>query len=140
MMFVDFCWFWIIFSILFSFYLNTGIFYALKRYNVQVLVTAPGHEKDRDIIDNFINKNSKKSNKFIYIKSLGYKKLFSLIPHAKFVIGNSSSSIIEVPYFKVPTINIGDRQKGRFFHNSIINCGYKTKQICKSIDLALSEK
>ena len=67
-----------------------------------------------------------------------YKNLFNLLPHCKFVIGNSSSGCIEVPYFKIPTINIGDRQKGRIFHKSLINCGYNVKEIKKSIDKALS--
>ena len=117
-----------------------NIFLALKKYNIQVMVTAPGHEKGRNIIDNFIKKNLKKNRKLIYTKSLGSEKLFNLIPYARFVIGNSSSSIIEVPYFKIPTINIGDRQKGRFFHKSVINCDYTINQISKSIDLALSKK
>ena len=72
------------------------------------------------------------------LKSLGSNNLFSLIPYCKFVIGNSSSGIIEVPYFKIPTINIGDRQKGRIFHKSIINCGYSSKEINNSLKKALS--
>ena len=117
----------------------TNILKALKRYNLQIVATAPGHEKGRNIIDSFIIKNSKKNKKLIYIKSLGFQKLFSLIPHAKFVIGNSSSSIIEVPYFKIPSINIGDRQKGRFFHKSIVSCSYKTAAITKAINFAMSD-
>ncbi len=115
-----------------------NILSALKKYNFQIVVTAPGHEKGRNIIDNYIYTKSKKNNKIIYIKSLGFRKLFNLIPYCKFVIGNSSSGIIEVPYFKIPTINIGDRQNGRVLHKSIINCGYQSKQIIKSVNLALS--
>ena len=73
------------------------------------------------------------------MESLGYASLYSLIPKSRFVIGNSSFGIIEVPYFKIPTINIGDRQKGRKMHKSIINCGYDTNSISKSIRKALKK-
>tara|TARA_B100000745_G_scaffold63095_1_gene37331 strand:- start:10 stop:1164 length:1155 start_codon:yes stop_codon:yes gene_type:complete len=115
-----------------------NIFQAIKNYDMQFVITAPGHEHEREEINHFIKKKSKKSNKYIYIKSLGFENLFNLLPYCKFVIGNSSSGCIEVPYFKIPTINIGDRQKGRIFHKSLINCGYNTKEIKKSIDKALS--
>jgi len=115
-----------------------NIFNALSEYDMQFIVTAPGHEYGRDKIDNFIRKISEKNTKFFYVKSLGFENLFNLISHCKFVIGNSSSGIIEVPYFKIPTINIGDRQKGRIFHKSIISCGYASDEIKKSLNKALS--
>ena len=52
------------------------------------------------------------------------------------MIGNSSSGIIEAPFFKIPTINIGDRQKGRYKHASVINCSYSKNSIQKAINLA----
>ena len=52
-------------------------------------------------------------NKFILIPSLGNKKYLSLMKQVAFVIGNSSSGIVETPSLGVPTINIGNRQKGR---------------------------
>ena len=115
-----------------------NIFKAIENYDIQFVITAPGHEHKREEINHFIKKKSEKSNKYIYIKSLGFENLFNLLPYCKFVIGNSSSGCIEAPYFKIPTINIGDRQKGRIFHESLINCGYNTKEIKKSINKALS--
>ena len=56
------------------------------------------------------------------------------------MIGNSSSGLIEVPYFKIPTVNIGDRQKGRVMHKSIINCSYSSSSIQKAINKAMSPK
>ena len=52
------------------------------------------------------------------------------------VIGNSSSGIIEAPYFNLPTINIGDRQKGRVLPLSVISCNTNPKSILKAIKLA----
>ena len=55
------------------------------------------------------------------------------------VIGNSSSGIIEAPYLKVPTINIGDRQKGRLRSCSIIDCDGSRESI-RSAFLKISDK
>ena len=72
--------------------------------------------------------------------SLGVKRYLSLMRNAEFVLGNSSSGIIEAPAFHVPTVNIGDRQKGRFTCGSIINCDPGMKEIIAAVKLALSDK
>jgi GDP/UDP-N,N'-diacetylbacillosamine 2-epimerase (hydrolysing) len=115
-----------------------NIFKAIDNFNFQTLITAPGHEVGRSEIENFIKQKVKKNKKFVYIRSLGYKKLFNLMPHCKFVIGNSSSGIIEAPFLRVPTINIGDRQKGRFMHASVLNSNYEYNKIKKSIEKIFS--
>ena len=72
--------------------------------------------------------------------SLGVRRYLSLMRKAEFVLGNSSSGIIEAPAFHVPTVNIGDRQKGRFTCGSIINCDPGMKEIIAAVKLALSDK
>lgn len=72
--------------------------------------------------------------------SLGMQRYMSMLAIADFVIGNSSSGIIEVPSFKIPTINIGDRQKGRIQASSVINCEPNKNDILKAIDKALSSE
>ena len=52
------------------------------------------------------------------------------------VIGNSSSGILEVPSFKIPTVNIGDRQKGRIRAESVIDCNEDTESIVRAIKKA----
>ena len=49
------------------------------------------------------------------------------------VIGNSSSGMLETPSLGIPTINIGNRQKGRIISKNIINSKYETKYIIKNI-------
>ena len=56
------------------------------------------------------------------------------------VIGNSSSGLIEAPSFKIPTVNIGDRQKGRIKAKSIIDCELKSTYIIKAIHKAKNMK
>tara|TARA_B110000967_G_scaffold208448_1_gene260697 strand:+ start:5249 stop:6409 length:1161 start_codon:yes stop_codon:yes gene_type:complete len=85
-----------------------------------------------EIIDRYVGDNSNKSSSFA---SLGQLRYFSAMKHVDGVIGNSSSGLIEAPSFKVGTINIGDRQKGRIKANSIIDCDPTTE----SIELALKK-
>lgn len=54
--------------------------------------------------------------------SLGQLRYLSLLAQVDAVVGNSSSGLYEAPSFKVPTVNIGDRQKGRLQADSVINC------------------
>ena len=71
--------------------------------------------------------------------SLGIRRYLSLMRYAEFVLGNSSSGIIETPAFHVPTVNIGDRQRGRLQSESIINCGTTTEEIMAAINQAMNE-
>jgi len=66
--------------------------------------------------------------------SLGVKKYLSAVKYSSAVIGNSSSGIIEVPSFGVPTVNIGDRQKGRVQADSVINCLPECDEIIKAVE------
>lgn len=72
--------------------------------------------------------------------SLGVRRYLSLMKYAEFVLGNSSSGIIETPAFHIPTVNIGDRQKGRLQVESIINCNSDKNSIVEAIHLAMSRE
>jgi len=68
--------------------------------------------------------------------SLGQRNYLSLIAHADAVVGNSSSGLYEAPTLKTPTVNIGDRQKGRLQAGSIINCAVDATAILDAIHRA----
>lgn len=85
------------------------------------------------LIDDYVDKNKHKA--FVYA-SLGQLRYLSALQYVDFVVGNSSSGILEVPYFGIPTINIGDRQKGRIMPISVINCKADTDEIKKAIHMA----
>lgn len=72
--------------------------------------------------------------KFKVVESLGILRYLSAMKYCAGVIGNSSSGILEAPSFKVPTINIGNRQKGRIQASSILNCEAKKELIIKAIE------
>ena len=114
----------------------TQLLNALKNFkNSNIFFTMPNADKDSKIITikikEFVSNNSKNC---FFFKSLGLKYYYSFLKNVDAVIGNSSSGIIEAPSFKVPTINIGDRQKGRIFATSIINCKPREKDIINAIN------
>jgi len=116
-----------------------NIFNALKSFNFQVIITAPNIDDSREEIINIINEEVDKNKKYHFIKSLGTDFFHELLSHCEFILGNSSSGIVEAPFFKIPTINIGDRQKGRLRHSSIIDTGYEVRDIIIAIEKALSK-
>ena len=71
-------------------------------------------------------------------KSLGSCRYLSLAKLCQAVIGNSSSGLIEIPFLKVPTVNIGERQLGRLRANTVIDCNNDSKSICDAIEYASS--
>lgn len=79
------------------------------------------------------------ANRMLLVKSLGQIRYLSAIQHVDAVLGNSSSGLIEVPSFRKPTINIGDRQKGRIKALSVIDCKEDSNSIQEAIRTALSE-
>ena len=81
--------------------------------------------------------SSKRENVFLF-DSLGAKRYLSALNYALFAIGNSSSGVAEEPCFHIPTVNIGDRQKGRMQGESIINCTPCADSISEAIQTALS--
>jgi GDP/UDP-N,N'-diacetylbacillosamine 2-epimerase (hydrolysing) len=72
------------------------------------------------------------------VSSLGMQKYLSALRYACCAIGNSSSGIIEVPAFGIPSVNIGDRQRGRLQAESVINCSPTKEDILRAIQLATS--
>ena len=72
------------------------------------------------------------------ITSLGSQRYLSALKYAAMMIGNSSSGIIEGPAIKIPTVNIGDRQKGRVMADSIICCNPEKDDIVRAIKKALT--
>ena len=78
------------------------------------------------MIDDYVTRNYHKSVAFT---SLGQLRYLSAMNHVDAVVGNSSSGIIETPSFRIGTINIGDRQKGRIKADSVIDCLPNKKSI-----------
>lgn len=89
------------------------------------------------LIDEYVKNNSEKATAY---SSMGQVRYLSAMQYASMVVGNSSSGIIEAPSFNVPTVNIGDRQKGRIQAESVINCNSETSSIGKAISAAFTSE
>jgi GDP/UDP-N,N'-diacetylbacillosamine 2-epimerase (hydrolysing) len=108
---------------------------------VTLIFTKPNSDKEGTIISNQIDSYvAKHPEKAIAFTSLGQKRYLSALQYMDVVVGNSSSGIIEVPLFKIPTINIGDRQKGRLMPKSVINCLPFNADITKALQQAFSSE
>lgn len=70
--------------------------------------------------------------------SLGMQRYLSALKGAEMMLGNSSSGIIEAPAMHIPTVNIGDRQKGRMRSESIIDCPPERHAIRAAIEQAMT--
>ncbi len=108
--------------------LNIRIFIkALKASKERFIMIYPNNDLGSDIILSELKKIKSKNIKIF--PSLRFEYYLSLLKNSKFIIGNSSSGIIEAPYYGIPTINVGDRQKNRAKLKSIFNSNYKFKEI-----------
>lgn len=63
----------------------------------------------------------------------------TLLANARALVGNSSSGILEAPTFKVPVVNIGNRQRGRQQASNIFNCGYSKEEITSCISSVMND-
>ena len=87
------------------------------------------------MIDDYVGKNKQKAVSFT---SMGQIRYLSALKCVDAVVGNSSSGIIEAPSVKTPTVNIGDRQKGRVRAGSVVDCEPRREDIARSLRQVLS--
>ena len=114
---------------------------ALKKIKkTTMIITSPNADAKGVLMIKYINKYIKKHKlkNFLFFKSLGSSVYLSLLRIADGVVGNSSSGISEVPFFGIGTVNIGDRQQGRFMASSIVNCSASEVSIVNSIKKILN--
>jgi UDP-N-acetyl-D-glucosamine 2-epimerase, UDP-hydrolysing len=109
--------------------------------DIGLIFTHANSDKNGRIINKMIAEYVEAhKDKSVAFKSLGQLRYLSALQFVDFVIGNSSSGMTEVPAFHIPTINIGDRQKGRINCESVINSTHTLEDIRKSITFALNKQ
>lgn len=101
-----------------------SLLYALDAFpGHNAILTKANADTDGRVINNLIDEYADiRPERYFAATSLGTLKYLSVMKYAAAVIGNSSSGIIEAPSFKIPTVNIGDRQKGRSMAESVLDC------------------
>lgn len=113
---------------------------ACKTYtNMNFIFTKANADSEGRIINQIIDKYALENDNIVSFTSLGMIKYLSALKYSSMIIGNSSSGLIEAPSFGIPTINIGDRQKGRMQASSVINCEPNREEIKRAIEKALTE-
>ena len=113
---------------------------ALDNFStVKIIFTKPNSDTSGRIIIKVIEEYADRQKGRVKVfTSLGQLRYLSALKHVDVVIGNSSSGLIEVPFFKKPTVNLGDRQRGRLKAPSVIDCAEKERDIVNEIQKALS--
>ena len=112
---------------------------AVKKSKINAIITYPNSDPKFNLIIKLFKKNFSNSKKIMFVKSAGEEQYFDLMKKAQFMIGNSSSGIVEAATFKLPVVNIGSRQKGKLKPKNVIDTGYHHKEILKAIKKALSK-
>jgi GDP/UDP-N,N'-diacetylbacillosamine 2-epimerase (hydrolysing) len=100
------------------------------------IITLANADAGGKLINNIWIEQAKTKNNWLVVPSLGMQRYLSALKYAEMMIGNSSSGIIEGPAMHIPTVNIGDRQKGRIIADSIISCCPEKDQIKAAIEKA----
>lgn len=108
---------------------------ALDRFKgYRILFTKANADMEGRIIDQKIDAYAEKnSDRVTAVTSLGMTRYLSALKYCEMVVGNSSSGIVEAPVFGIPTVNIGNRQRGRIKGASVIDCGNGVDDITAAI-------
>lgn len=106
-----------------------------------VVLTGVNADPGRDAIENLMAEFSERQPERVRLfSSLGQHRYLNAMAHSAAVIGNSSSGLIEAPALGVPTVNIGERQRGRLCAPSVISCEPTEVDIVRAIHAALDPK
>lgn len=113
-------------------------FQAIKEFpELEFIMTKSNADQGGAYINQVLDQADKVIDNLHVFASLGVVRYLSLMKYSECVIGNSSSGIIEAPAFGIPTVNIGDRQRGRLQSESIINCESDCRSIIDAIHQAM---
>lgn len=108
--------------------------------DMRIIFTLPNSDTGGRVIipmiHDFVERHS---NRAIAFTSLGQLRYLSALQYITAVAGNSSSGILEVPSFGKPTLNIGQRQRGRLCANSVVHCTTSENEIVKGLEEIMSE-
>ena len=107
----------------------------MNELDEQVLITAPCQDEGYELIMALIQDLAKTHpEQFIYHAQLGQKRYVNAMRYCKFMLGNSSSGIIESASIPTPVINLGDRQKGRERAGNVIDSSWEKEELLKAYE------
>lgn len=110
---------------------------ALDEGAMATVFTYPGADTASRRIIRMIEDHTARNKAAQIVVNLGTQGYFSMMRQAAAMVGNSSSGIVEAPSFKLPVVNIGNRQRGRVRAKNVIDVGYGQEEIQSGIRRAL---
>lgn len=113
-----------------------GVLKALDKF--QVLITMPNADTTGNMIRTEFIENFAESKNVSLIENLGSQSYFTAMKYCSFLLGNTSSGIIEAASFGKYVINLGDRQKGRAYGKNVIHTPINSEQILLAVSKVLS--
>jgi GDP/UDP-N,N'-diacetylbacillosamine 2-epimerase (hydrolysing) len=111
---------------------------AMKRTGLACVIGYPNADAENQAIIQQIEAFVQADPRSITFRNVGIETYFSLMSHAKVMVGNSSSGIIEAASLKLPVVNVGDRQKGRLHGINVFDTPCETQAIINAITQATS--
>lgn len=110
---------------------------ALSTVDAPILLTYPNSDTNGRIIIEQIEQFAATRPRTRAVQSLGSAAYFTLMRHARAMVGNSSSGLIEAASFELPVVNVGTRQRGRPQPRNVISSGYSATEIQEALACAL---
>jgi len=107
--------------------------------DTSIIFTKANSDTDGKIINRMIDNYVASRHNAIAFTSMGQLNYLSALQFMDAVVGNSSSGLLEAPSFKIATINIGDRQKGRIKATSVIDCLPDKGAVSQALDKVYSD-
>lgn len=115
----------------------SDIILKYSKLGIQYLITMPNADTSGSIIRKVFEEKLAHNSKIFLLENLGTKGYFSAMKYCKFLLGNTSSGIIEAASFQKYVINVGDRQKGRASGTNVINSAINFKDLSDVFDKLL---
>lgn len=110
---------------------------ACKNIDLPTFIIYPNSDLGYKKIVDGINKS--KSSNFKILRNVERDAYLRLLANCSVLVGNSSSGILEAPSFKIPVINIGNRQRGRPQASNIVNCEFNSEKITSQIKYCIED-
>lgn len=116
----------------------SAVIAAIKAFPATWVITLPNADPGHAPIREALEALADGAANIATVSALGEERYLGLMRQADFVLGNSSSGITEAPSLRVPTINVGDRQRGRVRSPSVLDVACDEQEIVGAIRKALS--
>jgi UDP-hydrolysing UDP-N-acetyl-D-glucosamine 2-epimerase len=114
-----------------------AVLQALRSVEATYVITLPNNDSGAEGIRGAFLEFAAATPGAVAVEALGERRYFGLMRHADAVLGNSSSALIEAPLYRLPVVNVGDRQKGRLRGDNVIDVGVDAGEIAAGLRRAL---